>query len=340
MQQRRVNRARVTIDDIAAAARVSRSTVSLVLRGSNRPAEATKRKVLAAAERLGYVYNRGAASLRLRKTMLVGVLVSDISNPFYAELVAGAQSVLDRDGRLLLLINTGESFKVQSKSVQRLLEYGVDGLMMSPTADTDASVIDAIRQRGVPIIEILRRVEGSGADFVGFDANAAAELATEHLIKLGHTHIAFIGGDLPHTVTIGRHKGFAEVMNRHGYDASRIIQCPVNYRAGYEAIDGLLASDKQVTACVAFNDRVALGVMAGLIDRGIMVGREFCLVGVDDLEQTEFVRPGLTTVATNPRSIGMEAANLLCARLKNPEQDRETRITSVQLVIRDTCGTP
>lgn len=335
-----MGRARVTIEDIAEQAKVSRSTVSLVLRGSNRPAEATKRRVLAAAERLGYVYNRGAASLRLRKTMLVGVLVSDISNPFYAELVAGAQSVLDRDGRLLLLVNTGESFKVQSKSVQRLLEYGVDGLMMSPTVDTDASFIDAIRQRGVPIIEILRRVNGSGADFVGFDARAAAELATEHLIGLGHKRIAFIGGDLPHTVTVGRHEAFVRVMKSHGYDATNIIKSAVNYRAGYEAIDSLLASKSKITACVAFNDRVALGVMAGLLDHDLTVGRDFSLVGVDNLEQIEFVRPGLTTVATNPRSIGMEAAQLLCARLRNPEQERQTRITPVQLVVRDTCGTP
>lgn len=333
-----VRRKRVTLDDLARHAGVSRSTVSLVLRGSTLPAPATTERVLEAVKTLGYVYNRGAASLRLNQTLLVGVVIGDITNPFFADMVAGAQRVLDEAGRVLLLVNTGESVDAQQRYLSRLREHGVDGLILSAAAGTEVGFLDTVRQAGTPIVEVLRRVGGSESDFVGIDFDGAAVAATEHLIDLGHERIAFIGGDLPHSATLQRHAGFKRTMERHGLNAERIVPCPVTRGAGYQAIRDLLSEPEPPSAAVAYNDRVGLGIIAGLTDDGLTVGRDFALVGFDDLEQAVVSRPALTTIATRPQTVGQEAARLLIARLERPDDPPETRYVPTQLVVRDSCG--
>ena len=329
---------KVTFDDLAKHAGVSRSTVSLVLSGSTLPAEATRERVLAAVRELGYVYNRGAASLRLQQTMLVGVVVGDVANPFFADMVAGAQSVLDAAGRVLVLVNSGESTAAQERYISRLREHGVDGLIVSAAADTEVAFLESIREAGTPIVEVLRRVDGSSGDYVGIDFEAASVLATEHLIGLGHERIVFVGGDLPHSATRQRHSGFARTMRNHGLSASRILPCPVTRGAGYDAIGELLSQADAPTAAVAYNDRVALGMTAALTDRGLRAGEDFALVGFDDLEQAILSRPALTTIATQPRTVGQEAAQLLVTRMRHPDDPPETRLVPTRLIVRDSCG--
>lgn len=329
---------KVTFDDLARYAGVSRSTVSLVLRGSPLPAEATRARVLEAVRELGYVYNRGAASLRLQQTMLVGVVVGDVANPFFADMVAGAQSVLDDADRVLLLVHSGESTLAQERYLSRLREHGVDGLIVSAAAGTEAAFLDGIRQAGTPIVEVLRRVDGSTGDYVGVDFEAASVIATEHLVGLGHERIAFVGGDLPHSATRERHEGFARTMRAHGLDAGHILPCPVTRGAGYDAIGDLLSQPGAPTAAVAYNDRVALGMIAALTDRGLRAGEDFALVGFDDLEQAVLSRPALTTIATRPRAVGQQAAQLLITRMQQPDDLPETRFVPTRLIIRDSCG--
>lgn len=329
---------KVTFDDLARHAGVSRSTVSLVLSGSTLPAEATRARVLEAVRELGYVYNRGAASLRLQQTMLVGVVVGDVANPFFADMVAGAQTVLDEAGRVLLLVNSGESTETQERYISRLREHGVDGLVVSAAAGTEAAFLERIRQAGTAVVEVLRRVDGSTGDYVGIDFEAASVTATEHLIGLGHERIAFIGGDLPHSATLQRHAGFARTMRRHGLDAGRVLPCPVTRGAGYDAIGDLLSHPEAPTAAVAYNDRVALGMMAALTDRGLRAGTDFALVGFDDLEQAVLARPALTTIATRPRAVGQEAANLLITRMQHPDDPPEARFVPTRLMVRESSG--
>jgi len=332
------SRRKVTFDDLARHAGVSRSTVSLVLSGSPLPAETTRERVLAAVRELGYVYNRGAAALRLNQTMLVGMVIGDVANPFFADMVAGAQRVLDEAERVLLLVNTAESTPAQERYLSRLREHGVDGLILSAAPGTDATFLDAVRRAGTPIVEALRRVDGSLGDFVGVDFDAGTVLATEHLVALGHQRISFVGGDLPHSATRQRHAAFARTMRESGLDGARILPCPVTRGAGYDAIAEILSQPDPPTAAVAYNDRVALGMIAGLADRGLRAGRDFALVGFDDLEQAVLSRPALTTVATRPHAIGQEAARLLITRMQNPDDPPETRYIPTRLIVRDSCG--
>jgi LacI family transcriptional regulator len=328
----------ITLDDLARHAGVSRSTVSLVLRESLLPAAATRKRVQEAVKELGYVYNRGAASLRSRQTMVVGMVVGDITNPFFADMVAGAQSTLDEADRVLLLVNTSESPDVQERYITRLREHGVDGLIVSAAPGTGADYLDEIRHSGTPIVEALRRVEGSHGDFVGIDFEAATIEATEHLIERGHRRIAFIGGNLEHSATRERHAGFASTLARHGLEAGPIIPCPVTRQAGYQAAATLLQEPEAPTAAITYSDRTAFGVMAAALDRGLKVGSGFALVGFDDLEQAELSRPTLTTVATQPQVVGREAGRVLVARMHEPEAPRVEQLVPTLLIVRDSSG--
>lgn len=330
----------VTLDDLARHAGVSRSTVSLVLRGSLLPAATTRERVLAAVKELDYVYNRGAASLRSRQTLLVGMLVGDVANPYFADMVAGAQSTLDEADRLLLLVDTKESRDSQERYVARLREHGVDGLLVCAAPHTEAADLERIRRSGTPVVEVLRRVEGSRADFVGTDFEEASIKATEHLLELGHRRIVFIGGDLPHSAVRERHSGFSSTMSRHGLGRGQVVPCPVTRQAGYEVASRLLAAADAPTAAVAYSDRVAFGVMAAAFDRGLRAGRDFALVGFDDLEQAEVSRPTLTSIATRPQAVGREAAKVLIDRMQNPDASRMERLIPTELIVRQSSGPP
>jgi LacI family transcriptional regulator len=328
----------VTLDDLARHAGVSRSTVSLVLRGSLLPAATTRERVLEAVQALGYVYNRGAASLRSRQTMLVGMVVGDIANPFFADMVAGAQSTLDEADRVLLLVNTRESLDSQERYIARLREHGVDGLIVSAAPGTDAAYLEGIRRSGTPIVEVLRRVEGNTGDFVGIDFKGASAQATEHLIELGHRRIAFIGGNLPHSATHERHSGFASTLARHGIELNWVIPSPVTRQAGYQAAATLLEEGEPPTAVIAYSDPVALGVMAAVHDRGLRVGKDLALVGFDDLDQAEVSRPTLSTIATRAQAVGREAARVLVARMQEPDSPRVEKLIPTTLIVRDSSG--
>jgi LacI family transcriptional regulator len=164
------------------------------------------------------------------------------------------------------------------------------------------------------------------------------EQVTEHLIRLGHRRIAFIGGNKAHSAMAARQAGFTAAMQRHGLSTDTILKIPLTRRAGTDAIGALLARSKAPTAAVCFNDVVALGVMVGLQQRGLLPGRDFAVTGVDDLPEAAVNYPTLTTVATSPRQIGEAAATLLLRRIAEPDGGPERVILPTRLVVRESCG--
>lgn len=331
-------RGRVTLLDVARHAGVSRSTVSLVLRESPLVADDTRRLVRASMDALGYVYNRGAANMRASRTKTVGLVVCEITNPFFAELTAGVDHVLDAAGLAPFLANTNEQVERQDRFLLRMREQNVDGVIICPAAGSTADLLERMRQWGMPCIQALRHVSARTGDYAGSDYELGMELVTEHLIRLGHGRIAFIGGDRNHSALTSRRAGFAAAMRRHGLTPDLILKTPLTRRAGAEAIGDLLARRDPPTAAVCFNDIVAFGVMLGLSDRGKLAGRDFAVTGFDDVQEAALSRPGLTTVATQPFQIGEEAARLLLRRIADPNGPPERVILPTRLIVRETCG--
>src|SRR6266516_7088457 len=181
----------VTLVEVARDAGVSRATASLVLRGSDIVADETRERVLASMRELGYVYHRGAASLRTQRSQTVGLIVPDVTNPFFAEMTVGIEERLDQAQPLVLLGNTAETVSKQERLLAMMQEYRADGVLLCPATGTSTQTIVRLRQWRLPFVLFVRYVEGVDADYVGADNIRGAELATEHLISLGHQRIAF-----------------------------------------------------------------------------------------------------------------------------------------------------
>lgn len=329
---------RVTLADVAREAGVSRATASLVLRKSPLVGEASRRKVEKAIDELGYVYNLGAARMRARQSRTVGVIIPNLTNPFFAELLAGIEATLDTADLVVVLANSRDSEKNQETIIRRMREHGVDGLIVCPAAGTRPGLLKDAASWGLPLVQALRHVSASEGDYAGADYAGGMRLAVDRLVDLGHRRIAFVTGDQDHSAAKERLEGFRTAMTAHGLAADLVVSIPLVQTRAVEAAGLLLAADPRPTAAICFNDVVALGLSSGLHDLGIDVGRDFSVVGFDKVAETEIVRPKLASVATHPQDIGASAARLLLERLADPTRPARRIVQLTTLVERQSCG--
>ena len=327
-----------TLMDVARRAGVSRATASLVLRKSDSITLATRARVEVAMSELGYVYNRGAARLRASRGHTIGVLLPNLANPFFATLLAGVEDRVEAAQLSVMLGNCNEDLARQERFLTRMREQGIDGLIVCPVAASNAQTAERLRTLGMPVVQLLRYIDGFASDFAGVDFAALVERATKRLIALGHRRIAFVSGNLAHSVQTERLAGFQTAMRGAALDASCVLQIPLTHIEGRRAAATLLGADAPPTAVLCFNDVVALGLHRGLVDMGVVIGRDVSLVGIDDVAECELVVPALASVATHPFRIGGNAADLLLRRLEHPETPFERRIEPTDFVERPSCG--
>jgi LacI family transcriptional regulator len=332
-------RARVTVKDIAKHAGVSPATVSLVLRNNPVTAQSTRARVRSSIDSLGYVYDRAAANLRARHTYTVGLVVCEITNPFYAELTAGTDDALDKAGWVAFLANTGESPTRQDRFIERMREHRVDGLLLCPAEGTDPEIVERLHHFHVPVVQVLRRLGRRANDHVGADFRLGMRMATEHLIQLGHRRIAFIGGGRHASPARDRAHAFRETLTRHGLPIGPIVNCLPTREEGERAVERLItggASDPSAIIC--HNDVCAIGVLVGLGDRGLVAGKDCAVIGFDNIPEAARSRPALTTIDIGARQIGEEAAKLLLKRIAAPDGAPESIVLPPRLIVRSSCG--
>ncbi|WP_191237248.1 LacI family DNA-binding transcriptional regulator [Cobetia marina] len=330
----------ITLQDIAAHAKVSRSTVSLVLRESPLVAKRTREKVQDSIKALGYVYNRGAAAMRGSRTATLGVVVYDIANPFFGSMVAGIDAALHQEGYVSFLANSEDSPERQQRFIERMREHRVDGLLLCPAEHSDPNLIHQLADWGMPCIQVMRYLDAPPFDYAGTDFRRVAEMAVNHLVSLGHQRIAFIGG-ADHSVSHDRWLGYQAALDHHGLSYRRLVRGNgVTRRVGHELIKTLMQESPRPTAVVCHNDLVAFGAMLGLRQMGLEPGRDCAVIGTDDVEEAELGDPPLTSIATHPYAIGEQAARLALRRIANPGGERESVIMPPELKIRRSCGSP
>jgi LacI family transcriptional regulator len=332
----------VTIIDIAREAGVSKSTVSLVLKGSALVAEETRDKVSKAISKLGYVYNRGAANLRGAQSSVVGMVINDLSNPFFAELAIGIERVLRTSGYIPFIANTAESVVRQAEVVRSMREHGASGIILCPALDTEGREINSLLDLGIPIILAIRRVPGARVSVVASDNVAGAARVTEHLISLGHRRIAFLGGMDPMAVRKDRVTGFTRALEAAGLriDPALMLESMPTKDGGFTAMSALLSRPDRPTAVVCFNDVVAIGAMLALGRKGLMAGRDIAITGFDDTAEARQVSPPLTTIAVDAGDLGERAAQMLLRQIGSGSLAPETYIGEARLVVRESCCPP
>ncbi|MEE9314241.1 MAG: LacI family DNA-binding transcriptional regulator [Rhizobiaceae bacterium] len=330
---------KITLSTIADDLGVSTATVSLALRDSPLVAEATREKVHARSKEIGYIYDRRAASLRTQRSDIVGVLVRDIINPFFAEILGSIEKELGSNRQTFLLCNHGDDIALQEDFISTLMQFGADGVIMSPSVGTEAEDIARIEKNGLPVTLVARTVENANVPaFLGSD-EAGFHLVTKHLIELGHKDIALIGGTRLTSTGRARRAGFAKAFKESGLalPQRKDIETPYDRKAGFDAVEQLFAQGEPPTAIACCSDTVALGVLHGLRKHGMEPGVDIAVTGYDDIEEASFSTPPLTTVADGHCEIGRLAARALFEKISGKQPNTKAVLIEPHLKIRESA---
>lgn len=331
-------RGRVTILDVSREAGVSRSTVSLVLRGEGSISQATQQRVWDVIERIGYVYHRGAASLRDTESKILGVIVPDFANSTFGEIAAGIETVSQSRGYVQFMAQAGDDPDRQAKIISAMGEYGIAGLVVAPAIGTTPDQLRVLDRFDIPMVQVGRRLDEESLNRVVSDDRTGIQLAVHHLYAHGHRDIAFLGGDENTVAHRVRAAVFVETVSGLGLPLSDppVLTSRPSAAGGLDALHQLHASGRRPTAIVCFNDAVALGVYDGLHDAGLEPGVDVSVIGFDDAPEAAHTFPKLTTISVDPRGLGQTAASLMID-LIHGDVDAPQHITCpVHLVVRDS----
>jgi LacI family transcriptional regulator len=336
MVPRRSRSARVTANDVAARAGVSQPTVSLVLNGRSdvRVAASTRERVMQAAAELGYRPNLVARGLVLRRSFALGVVVPDLGNPFFLDVVRGVERVASESGYAVLLCDSKEvSPEIH---LETLRTRQVDGVILDPLSA--ASVPEAaLAELNVVVIEQT----SERWPWQASDAAGAGRLAAEHLIELGHRDIAVAGPANPLHGFLMRERGFIRTLRDAvlSVRSECLRRAPATVEGGQNAMRALLAQTPRPTAVFCVNDLLALGALKVCLQSGVQVPEQLSIMGCDDIEMARIVTPELSTIAVPAREVGARAARqLLRAVGGKPPSRTPVRPLPVRLVIRRSTG--
>lgn len=335
-------RSRVTLQLIADRLAVSTATVSLALRDSPLVAEATRIRVRELARDMGYRYNRGAAALRTDRTNIVGVGFHDITNPYFAELLSAIEQTTTAQGRSVLLGTYGEDLERQQRVLDTLAEYRPDGMILCPAAGSTLESLRPLIDAGIPIVQLSRELTGLELDFVGSDDRHGTLQAMDHLIGLGHRRIAFICASEEISTGRNRYLTYREVLERHGlsFDPALVYFGIGTRENGLKGIQQVLDVGEPPTAALCMNDIAAFGAMLGLRHRGREAGRDFSIVGCDDVREAAQWFPALTTVNNFQNEMGAKSAQFLLNRIAEPAAPLQRLTLTPKLIVRGTTCPP
>lgn len=327
----------VTINDVAAHARVGKGTVSRVLNGTGSVSQSTRRRVQAAIDSLGYAPSYAARSLARGRVPTVAVIVPFVTHPSAVSRVQGVIEGLRPSDLPVSILDVETPDHARSHFVSVLGSLRPEGVIvvsLVPDPEVQAQLLDAT----VPLVWVDAKVEGQNS--VHIDNAAGGRLAAEHLVGLGHTRIAFIGdeeaGGFGFTSSAERRLGYADALHAHGLDAGVVRTGPHGQDIAQRLATELLTSADPPTAIVTASDTQALGVLAAAAALGLDVPGDLSVVGFDDVELAELA--GLTTVRQPITESGREAARLLLASIDDPTVDRSQVQLPLELIERRSTG--
>ena len=329
---------RVTLADVAREAGVSRATASLVLRNAGSLAEATRLRVRASMDQLGYVYHRGAASLRASRTQSVGVIVPDISNGFTAEMSIAVESLLAESGKVTLVANSLEDPVRQDLLLKSMLERQVDGLLIIPAVGTPSSFAEQLAQTRVPIVIATRDLGHREIPYVGIDNVTGGRLAGEHLMFHGAERVAYLGGFAGLVPRRDRIRGVKQALRASGRELAVDIPGAPRGSWGLEAAQELMKQGPLPDAIVCHNDLVAFGVYRALRQSPSTRSDSIRVISYDDVAAASLWEPPLTTVAASGHDVGLRCADVLLRRILEPGGTPQRSLIASHLVVRESCG--
>jgi LacI family transcriptional regulator len=327
---------RVNIQEVAKEAGVSPSTVSRALNGFPGISEKTRERIVEIARKLNYRPNYRGQILTTQSTKNIGLLITDIANPFFPELVMGAEEYASKSGYTVLLGNTSESEEKETNYLDFFSRGPVDGIIISASRVSNEHII-MLAEDGLPIVVINRTLEHPKVSYVSTDMEKGGYLATMHLLRLGHSKIAFINGPKHSEVSQRRLEGYKKALKEAGVDYNSDLisfNVPVS-ESGYKEAIKLLCTGEAPTAIFTYNDVMAFGVIRAAKELGIKIPEELSVVGFDDIFFSSFTDPPLTTIRQLKEELGRMAVELL---FKLMGGERESLLIEPELIIRNTTS--
>ena len=328
----------VTLADVARAAGTSASTASRALNGRGYVSAPARARLIAVAAELGYIPNASARTLKHRRSRVIGVVVSDLGNEFYARLASGiAETLRAADYQMVLVADNGSPDE-EATGARTFLALGAPGVIMTPVGREAAALLARHR---VPVVEVDRQIGGAPGDSVVIDNERGARDATEHLLSLGHRRIALLVVDTPWTSDRGRLDGYRAAHEAAGVelDDRLIVRVLPDARDVEERIGGLLDVEAP-TAVFAANNQLAEHAWHVMRRRRLRLPEDISLVGFDDVPWLEMVSPPITTVSQPTVEMGRRAAALLLRRIEQPQSDPIVECLQPWLVVRRSAGPP
>lgn len=328
-----------TIREVADYVGVSTATVSRVLNNYPHIRDDVRRSVLDAIAQLRYEPNRVAQRLRASHSRLLGMVVTDITNPFLSTIMASIEAVFFDKGFTVLMSNTAADPQKEIDYLRLMENEGVAGLVIAPTSE-NVDRIAELAEEGLPVVVIDRRMSSGTLDMVLSDNVAGARQAVEHLIKLGHRRIGHIGGPVHLTSGRERYQGYVEAMEQADLkiEPEWVRFGDHRYESGYAKALELLEVKPRLSALFIENNMMSLGAFNALHDQNIGIPDEIGIVGFDETPWTRALHPPLTVVAQPTMEIGQRAAHLLLERLQQPDLPSRIEVLPTTLIVRASCG--
>lgn len=330
----------VTMKDVAELAGVSITTVSHVVNSTRSVAPETKARVLAAVEQTGYTGDAIARSLVTGGTRTLGVAISLVANPYFAELLRSIEHEITRSGYTLVLADTHDEPAAEQSAVRTLRSRRVDGLILTPSPRASGTVLPELKSLGMPIVLVDRLTTAQDVDQVGPENIYATSGLVQHLASAGHRRIAMISGTEGLATTTERVLGYRLGLGRAKltWDESLVVSGESAAEPAALALGKLLELPSPPTAVVAANNMMLIGVLHECRRRGVRVGRDLAVVGYDEVEWADLVDPPVTTVAQPIAAMGRTAVRMLLERIADPSRRPQTARLATTFMHRNSCG--
>ncbi|GGQ35338.1 LacI family DNA-binding transcriptional regulator [Streptosporangium pseudovulgare] len=340
---------RVTLRDVADRLGLSANTVSRALTGKDQVSESTRALIVAEAKRLGYVPNSHARSLVSGRTMVIGLVITNPSNTFYAALISAVERQCRAAGYSVLLLVTEDSDENEERAVQQLLRFGVDGVLGVAT-QSRSDVWDGLIEANIPVVQISRDIPGRGLDFVGIDVESAIADAVVRVARPGVRRIWLLEEDLRVSTVAARIAGFRRALDELGiaHEHSLVLKVPTRRTSGaslpwrpddaYALAANLITPDNHPDLMITANDYFALGVYRAVRECGLAVPDDVRVLGYGDHPFAAYLQPALTTIRLPADEAGTAAVDLLLRRIAEPDRPRTSTRLPAELIERRSTG--
>jgi DNA-binding LacI/PurR family transcriptional regulator len=329
------------IRTVAALAKVSIATVSRTINGSPAVSDRLMKRVWQAIEQLNYFPNTHARSLVSGRSRILGIIVENITNPFFPELIQNFEEIAVAHGYEILVSSSNSDPAILTNCVRRMLERKVEGVAVM-TFGEEEPVLDQLTHRDIPMVLAEFRLDDPKTSTILLDYTTGVRAAVQHLMSLGHRKIGFLAG--PHKLhsAITRENDFRTAMREAGLevDPAWVIECDHTLRGGVAGFERLRALDSQPTAVLCSNDMTAIGVLRAAYMGGLRVPQDLSVIGLDDIDFAEFTLPPLTTIRLSRADLARAAFDALRSQTDGSVRIQREFLVSTSLVVRGSTGAP